>query len=249
MSDVQAGAMNGARCSRRVALVTGANRGIGREIARQLAKQDVVAVIGSRDRAKGRAVAAEFASEGLETPVIALDVDDINSASAAVEEIHGRYGRLDILVNNAAVLMDAGGFTGSLFLVTPEVGTATFRTNVLGPLHMIQAAAPVMREARYGRIVNLSSGAGQLHEMSVGFPTYRMSKSALNALTRIAAAELSAHNIKVNAMCPGWVRTDMGGPNATRTAEEAADTALWLAALPDTGPTGGFFRNRKPIPW
>lgn len=249
MSDVQAGAMNGARSSRRVALVTGANRGIGREIARQLAKQDVVAVIGSRDMAKGRAVAAEFASEGLETPVIALDVDDINSASAAVEEIHGRYGRLDILVNNAAVLMDAGGFTGSLFLVTPEVGTATFRTNVLGPLHMIQAAAPVMREARYGRIVNLSSGAGQLHEMSVGFPTYRMSKSALNALTRIAAAELSAHNIKVNAMCPGWVRTDMGGPNATRTAEEAADTALWLAALPDTGPTGGFFRNRKPIPW
>jgi NAD(P)-dependent dehydrogenase (short-subunit alcohol dehydrogenase family) len=106
-----------------------------------------------------------------------------------------------------------------------------------------------MREQRYGRIVNMSSGAGQLAEMGMGFPAYRMSKSALNALTRITAAELRDANIKVNAVCPGWVRTDMGGPNAQRSVEQGAETPVWLAALPDDGPTGGFFRDRKPIPW
>ena len=106
-----------------------------------------------------------------------------------------------------------------------------------------------LRERGYGRIVNLSSGAGQLTEMGSGFPAYRISKSALNALTRITAAELGAHEIKVNSVCPGWVRTDMGGPHATRTVEHGAETAVWLATLPEDGPTGGFFRDMKPIPW
>jgi NAD(P)-dependent dehydrogenase (short-subunit alcohol dehydrogenase family) len=126
---------------------------------------------------------------------------------------------------------------------------ATYTTNVMGPTRLIQAVMPAMRKAGYGRIVNLSSGAGQLSEMGMGFPAYRMSKAALNALTRVSARELAGDGVKVNAMCPGWVRTGMGGPNAPREPKEAADTAVWLATLPDNGPTGGFFRDRQPIAW
>lgn len=125
----------------------------------------------------------------------------------------------------------------------------TFATNTVGPLRLIEAIVPGMRERGYGRVVNLSSGAGQLSDMGSGFPAYRMSKAALNALTRLTAAELGPGDVKINAMCPGWVRTDMGGPNATRTVEKGAETAVWLATLPADGPSGGFFRDRKPIPW
>ncbi len=234
----------------RTALVTGANRGIGFEIARQLARLGVLAVIGARDPKDGVAAAEKLQSEGLDVPVVALDVDREDSAAAAVAEVKRLYGRLDVLVNNAAILIDApGGFNASLFELTGETARRTFETNVLGPLRLIQAASPLMREQGYGRIVNLSSIAGQLAEMGKGYPAYRISKTALNALTRIAAAELNDGNIKVNAMCPGWVRTDMGGANAERSVEQGADTAVWLATLADDGPTGGFFRDRKPIAW
>jgi NAD(P)-dependent dehydrogenase (short-subunit alcohol dehydrogenase family) len=125
----------------------------------------------------------------------------------------------------------------------------TFATNTVGPLRLIEAFVPGMRERGYGRVVNLSSGAGQLSDMGAGYPAYRMSKAALNALTRITAAELGRGNVKINAMCPGWVRTEMGGPNATRTVDKGAETAVWLATLPADGPSGGFFRDMKPIPW
>jgi len=130
-----------------------------------------------------------------------------------------------------------------------ETYRETLETNVLGPLALAQALVPFMKRNRYGRIVNISSGMGQLSEMGVGSPAYRVSKTALNALTRILAADLKASGILVNSMCPGWVKTDMGGPTAPRTVEQGADTAVWLATLPDGGPTGGFFRDRKPIPW
>lgn len=234
----------------RTALVTGANRGIGFEIVRQLARLGVLAVIGARDPKDGVAAAEKLQSEGLDVPVVALDVDREESSAAAVAEVKRLYGRLDVLVNNAAILIDApGGFNASLFELTGETARRTYETNVLGPLRLIQAAAPLMREQGYGRIVNLSSIAGQLAEMGKGYPAYRISKTALNALTRIAAAELNDGNIKVNAMCPGWVRTDMGGANAERSVEQGADTAVWLATLADDGPTGGFFRDRKPIAW
>ncbi len=234
----------------RTALVTGANRGIGFEIVRQLARLGVLAVIGARDPKDGVSAAEKLQSEGLDVPVVALDEDREDSAAAAVAEVKRLYGRLDVLVNNAAILIDApGGFNASLFELTGETARRTFETNVLGPLRLIQAASPLMREQGYGRIVNLSSIAGQLAEMGKGYPAYRISKTALNALTRIAAAELNDGNIKVNAMCPGWVRTDMGGANAERSVEQGADTAVWLATLADDGPTGGFFRDRKPIAW
>jgi NAD(P)-dependent dehydrogenase (short-subunit alcohol dehydrogenase family) len=234
----------------RTALVSGANRGIGFEIVRQLARLGVLAVIGARDPKDGMAAAEKLKPEGLDIPVVALDVDQDGSAAQAVAEVKRIYGRLDVLVNNAAILIDEpGGFKASLFDLKADTLRRTMETNLLGPMRLIQAAAPLMREQAYGRIVNVSSGAGQLADMGGGYPAYRMSKTALNALTRIAAAELGGGNIKVNAMCPGWVRTDMGGANATRSPEEGADTAVWLATLPDDGPTGGFFRDRKPIAW
>jgi NAD(P)-dependent dehydrogenase (short-subunit alcohol dehydrogenase family) len=234
----------------RTALVSGANRGIGFEIVRQLARLGVLAVIGARDTDDGLAAAEKLKPEGLDIPVVALDVAREGSAAEAVAEVKRIYGRLDILVNNAGILIDEpGGFKASLFDLKADTVRRTMETNLLGPIQLIQAAAPLMREQEYGRIVNVSSGAGQLSEMGSGYPAYRMSKTALNALTRIAAAELGGGNIKVNAMCPGWVRTDMGGPEATRSPEEGADTAVWLATLPDDGPTGGFFRDRKPIAW
>jgi NAD(P)-dependent dehydrogenase (short-subunit alcohol dehydrogenase family) len=131
----------------------------------------------------------------------------------------------------------------------PATWRATLDTNLLGPLLMIQALVPLMKRKGYGRIVNVSSGQGQLTDMGVGTPAYRVSKTALNALTRTTAAELKGSGILANAMCPGWVRTDMGGSGAPRSVEQGADTALWLATLPDNGPSGGYFRDRKPIPW
>jgi NAD(P)-dependent dehydrogenase (short-subunit alcohol dehydrogenase family) len=234
----------------RIALVTGANRGIGLEIVRQLARQGYIAVMGSRTLAKGQAAAQPLTSEGLIVPVVALDVTDDASVRAAVAEVMGLFGRIDVVVNNAAVLIDGPGQpTSNVRSVPVDVVRTTFDTNAIGPLRMIQAALPMMREQGYGRIVNLSSGAGQLAEMGAEYPAYRMSKAALNALTRTTAAELGHGPILVNAMCPGWVRTDMGGPDAARSVAEGAETAVWLATLPDDGPTGGFFRDRAPIPW
>ncbi len=234
----------------RIAVVTGANRGIGLEILKQLSRAGLMTVLCSRDVEKGREAAAKLASEGLEPPVVALDVTDGASIKAAVEEIVGLFGRIDVLVNNAGILHE--GFTAeeaSVLDVSAEVAMETYATNAIGPLRMIQAVVPIMRQGDYGRVVNISSGAGQLAEMGAGYPAYRMSKAALNALTRITAAELGPAPIKINAMCPGWVRTDMGGPNATRSVEQGAETAVWLATLPDTGPTGGYFRDKAPIPW
>jgi NAD(P)-dependent dehydrogenase (short-subunit alcohol dehydrogenase family) len=234
----------------RTALVSGANRGIGFAIVRQLARLGVLAVIGARDPKDGEAAAEKLKTEGLDCPVVKLDVTAEGDAAAAVAEVVRLYGRLDVLVNNAAVLIDGpGGFKASLFDLKAETLRQTFEANLLGPVWLIQAAAPLMRSQGYGRIVNVSSSAGQLSDMRAGYPAYRMSKTALNALTRIAAAELGGGDIKVNAVCPGWVRTDMGGPEAERSPDEGADTAVWLATLPDDGPTGGFFRDRKQIPW
>jgi NAD(P)-dependent dehydrogenase (short-subunit alcohol dehydrogenase family) len=234
----------------RIAIVTGANRGIGFEIVRQLARQGLIAVLGARDPEKGNAAAATLASEGLEPPVVALDVTDDESVRAAVAHVMDLFGRVDVLINNAAILKE--GFSpeeASVLDAPADVVIETFKANTLGPLRLIQAVVPHMKSLGYGRIVNVSSGAGQLAEMGGGFPAYRMSKAALNALTRMTAAELGPADIKINAMCPGWVKTELGGPNATRPVEKGAQTAVWLATLPADGPTGGFFRDMKPIPW
>jgi NAD(P)-dependent dehydrogenase (short-subunit alcohol dehydrogenase family) len=235
---------------KRIALVTGANRGIGLEIVRQLARRGLTTVLAARDLAKGQAAAASLSAEGLDVPVVAIDVTEGESVRAGVAAALGRFARIDVFVNNAGILKE--GFSpedASVFEAPIDLVMQTFATNTVGPLRLIEAIVPGMRERGYGRVVNLSSAAGQLSDMGSGFPAYRMSKAALNALTRLTAAELGPGDVKINAMCPGWVRTDMGGPNATRTVEKGAETAVWLATLPADGPSGGFFRDRKPIPW
>ena len=233
-----------------IALVTGANRGIGFEIVRQLAAAGVRPILSARDPAKGEAAAALLKSDGIEVATIALDVTSEASVEGAIAEIETRYGPIAILVNNAAVLLDGpGGFDSSLFEMTDETLTRTFETNVAAPTKLIQKIVPSMKARGYGRVVNLSSMAGQLAGMTAGFPAYRISKAALNALTRIAAAEAAGGNIKINAMCPGWCRTEMGGPSADRSPAQGAETAVWLATLPDDGPTGGFFQDKAAIAW
>jgi NAD(P)-dependent dehydrogenase (short-subunit alcohol dehydrogenase family) len=174
---------------------------------------------------------------------LALDVRDPDSVGAAVAGIESGPGALDVLVNNAAIYGDPAGAADADLELAHEV----FETNVFGPWRLIQAALPLLRRSASPRIVNLSSGAGQLAEMEGGRAAYRLSKAALNALTKTLAAD--EPEILVNAVSPGWVRTDMGGSSAPRSVEEGAETPIWLATLPDDGPSGGFFKDREPIPW
>jgi NAD(P)-dependent dehydrogenase (short-subunit alcohol dehydrogenase family) len=231
----------------RIAVVTGANRGIGLEIARQLAKSGWHVVLTSRDADKGRQAAARLRELDLAVDALQLDVTDRASCQAAHGWLAQRFERIDALINNAGILIDPKGV--SVLDLPGEVLLQTLETNLFGALNVTQALAPLLRASRGARVVNVSSGMGQLAEMQSGSPAYRISKTALNALTRTLAVELAPQGIKVNTMCPGWVRTDMGGAGATRSVEQGADTAVWLATLPDDGPTGGFFRDRQPIPW
>ena len=234
----------------KTALVTGANRGIGFEIARQLAEQGITVLAGARSDKKAQAAGAAFAKIGVTVVPVVLDIAAAKRMPAILAEIERRHGPIDVLVNNAAILIDGpGGFGASLFEMTDDTFRRTWETNVLGPATTMRALLPGMIARGFGRIVNMSSAAGQLSDMGSGFPAYRVSKTALNALTRIAAAEAARGDVKVNACSPGWVRTDMGGADAPRTPEKGAETAVWLATLPTGGPTGGFFQDKAPIPW
>ncbi len=227
----------------RVALVSGGNRGIGLEVCRQLSEQGVTVVIGSRDEERGRA-----AAEGLEGNVLPhqLDVSDAGSVDRMGAFLEDRFGRLDVLVNNAAISNDDGqnGVDADLDRVKEAL-----EANLFGAWRLCKMAIPLMRRNGYGRIVNVSTGLAALEDMGGGSPGYRVSKTALNALTRILASELRGSGILVNAVNPGWVQTDMGGSGATRSVEEGAEALVWAATLPNSGPTGGFFRDRQPVPW
>ena len=239
---------------RKMALVTGANRGIGLEIARQLAAMEIFVLMGARDEANGRKAAERLTADNLEAAFIRLDMADPESIRQAVAQIENRHGRLDILVNNAGIAHDKGR---SVLDVPLEVLEEAFRTNALGPLLLTRAVVPLMRRNRYGRIVNVSSSMGSLAMMAgassedaaMRVPSYRLSKTALNAVTTLLAMELRDDPILVNSACPGWVRTDMGGEQAPLSPAQGADTPVWLATLPDNGPSGGFFRERKAIEW
>ncbi len=230
---------------RKIALVTGANRGIGHEVCRQLAGMGLRVILTARDQEQGQAAARWMQRDGLDVAFCPLDVAEPAAVEAAYEFVEEHYGRLDVLVNNAAIYPDE---EYSIFDVPLATVDQTMQINLYGPLLLCRAFAPGMRRRNYGRIVNVSSEIGQLSTMGAGTPAYAMSKAALNALTRIVAAEMRG-NVKVNAVCPGWVRTDMGGAAAPRSVAQGAEGIVWLATLPADGPNGGFFRDRRPTAW
>jgi NAD(P)-dependent dehydrogenase (short-subunit alcohol dehydrogenase family) len=227
----------------RVALVSGGNRGIGLEVCRQLSGRGITVVMGSRDAEQGRAAAAEL-PEGV--VVHQLDVADPESVERLARSVEEEFGRLDILVNNAAISNDEGqrGVDADLDRVKEAL-----EANLFGAWRLCEVAIPMMQRNGYGRIVNVSTGLASLEDMGGGSPGYRVSKTALNVLTRILASELRGGGILINAVNPGWVQTDMGGSSATRTVEEGAEALVWAATLPNNGPNGGFFRDREPVAW
>ena len=227
----------------RVALVSGGNRGIGLEVCRRLAAEGLTVILGSRDEERGREAAEGLAGE---VAVRQLDVADAGSVERLAASIENDFGRLDVLVNNAAISNDDGqsGAEADLDRVKEAL-----EANLFGAWRLCEAAIPHMRRGGYGRIVNVSTGLAALEDMGGGSPGYRISKTSLNALTRILASELRGSGILVNAVNPGWVQTDMGGRNANRTVEEGADGVVWAATLPNNGPTGGFFRDRRHVAW
>jgi NAD(P)-dependent dehydrogenase (short-subunit alcohol dehydrogenase family) len=225
-----------------IALVTGSSRGIGREVARQLVDRRYDVVVTARKAADAARAAKEIGARYSH----ALDTSDAKSVDALGAFIESDVGGLDVLMNNAAILLDEGE---SIAKVDPAAFEETWRVNTLGPFLMTQRLIPLLRKSGKGRVVNVSSGAGQLSSMSSYAPSYSTSKAALNAITILFANALRRDHILVNCVDPGWVRTDMGGRSAPRSVSEGADTIIWLATLPDGGPTGGFFHDRKSIAW
>ena len=231
-----------------VALITGANKGLGLEIARQLGKKGITVVLGAR-QGKAEAPAAALRADGLDARAVELDVTNAADVAALPAFFEKNFGGLDILVNNAGVQLDNG------FDTSPDSLRQTYEANVIGPYAITQALLPMLRQASAGRIVNQSSILGSLTTISEGqggswaTPGYTSSKAALNMLTVVLAQHLADTNIKVNAAHPGWVKTDLGGEGAPLGVREGARTAVRLALLPADGPTGGYFHEEESLPW
>lgn len=234
----------------KVALITGANKGLGLEIARQLGRQNITVVLGARDPSKGETATQTLQAENIDAHAVQLDVTSAVDVSALPAFFNERFGRLDILVNNAGVQHDFDGGE-----VTLDTLRRTYEANVFGPYALTQALLPLLIAAPAGRIVNHSSILGSLETVSGGgagdwaTPAYTSSKAALNMLTVVAALQLQNTNVKINAAHPGWVKTDLGGASAPLAIADGAKTAVWLATLPEGGPTGGFFHLSDRLPW
>jgi NAD(P)-dependent dehydrogenase (short-subunit alcohol dehydrogenase family) len=232
--------------SPRTALVTGANKGIGFEVARQLAERGFHIFLTARDSSRGKVAAAKLAKSGANVTFLKLDVSEPRSVKSMTTALTKKIDRLDVLVNNAAILENSD--VSVLDVAAGEV-ERTWRTNTLGPLLVAQALAPLLRRSKRGVVINISSGWGSLHDMTDEASAYGISKAALNAVTRQLAAAFRSDRVAVNSVCPGWVRTDMGGASASRSVAEGADTVVWLATEAPRKITGKFLRDRKPIPW
>jgi NAD(P)-dependent dehydrogenase (short-subunit alcohol dehydrogenase family) len=246
----------------KIAMVTGANRGLGFEISRQLGLKAMTVLVGARDSEKGEKAAVVLRGEGLDARAIALDVVDSASITSAVEAVRSDFGKLDVLVNNAAVLLDIGVQPSD---VKEEVLRSTFEVNFFGPYRLTQQFVPLLKKSRRGRIVNLATQVASLNQLADPnspfkddiCPAYQASKAALNVMTLVFAKELRESGIKVNSVCPGWVMTDMGHDDLPDYGDaihpmpppEAVEKLIWLTELTDDGPTGGFFREGEPVPW
>lgn len=231
---------------KKVALVTGSYRGLGLETVKQLANSGFHAIISGRRSEAGRSAAENLKSKGLDVSYLDLDVTSEDSIAAASKLVRDQFGHLDVLVNNAGIHYDMGNSS-----INPNwkiVDEAT-QVNFLGAWRVTVGFLNLIKKSIAGRIVNVSSGAGSLNDVTPGTPAYSASKAAMNMLTIQLASELESSDIKINSVCPGWVRTEMGGPQAPRGVEEGAKGIVWAATLDQDGPTGGFFRDGKPIAW
>ena len=229
----------------RIAIITGANRGLGFETARQLAQQGFRVYVTGRDEARARAAADKLAEDGLDAVAAVLDVASDESVDRFARDVLAELPRVDVLVNNAGAIVESSG--GALDVSAATV-LESLNTNTLGAYRVSQRVLPRMNDAGYGRIVNVSSGMGALTDMGSGWPAYRISKTALHAVTRQFHAAAKP-GVKVNAVCPGWVRTEMGGASATRSIPEGAASIMAAATLPDDGPSGAFLRDGSVIDW
>ena len=229
----------------KTALITGANKGIGHEVARQLAGKEFHVFIGARNRDAGRKAVDQITKKGGKATFLEIDVADNASVTAAVREFSKVADQLDVLVNNAGIMVDGDD---AILEVSDELVRKTLETNTLGALRVTRAFASLLAKSRAPRVINVSSGGGQLTGGADGWaPAYCISKTALNGVTSQLATALP--KFAINSVCPGWVRTDMGGRNATRSVEEGADTIVWLASDAPQNLTGKFLRDRKEIPW
>lgn len=236
----------------RIALVSGSNRGIGLETCRQLARHGLTVILTSRDGTTGKAAADKLVSEGLRVVYRPLDVCRDDSIRKLLAFLRSEFGRLDVLINNAAIFPERTlpkSAASELATLDPEILRSTLETNLYGPLRLIQQALPLMRKGGYGRIVNVSAGLGRVSELGAGYPAYRISKAALNALTRIAAAESPCDNILINAVDPGGAPTRLGSTDNARSVAEAAAGIVWAATLRAGAPSGVLFRDGQTIAW
>lgn len=234
--------------AKKIALVTGGNKGIGLAVCRELARAGCRVLLGGRDADRVDAAVKKLRRSKLDVSGLVLDVADAASVLAALRAVQRDFGKLHILVNNAGILIDAPP-QRKLQTVQLDTIRATFEINFYGVLRMVQAFLPMMKEQNYGRIVNVSSQMGQLTDSNGDFVAYRTSKTALNSLTRIIANDVEEYNIKCNAVCPGWVRTDMGGQDADRTPKKGAETIVWLALQGNNSPNGGFYQDKNLLAW
>ncbi len=233
-----------------VAVITGGNRGMGLTTCRALAEGGFHVLLASRDLDSGKVLAKSMSDEGLSVEAVKLEMTSQSDIDALASYLQDAHGRVDVLINNAGILIDGDlDHATGICDADAEAIRKTVEVNTIGPMMLIKALLPLMQQADYGRIVNISSGMGQLVDMGGRHPGYRISKTALNAVTRIFAAELEGSNITINSVCPGWVRTDMGGANADRSLEQGIDTAIWLATSTDSMLSGGFYRDRESIDW
>jgi len=232
--------------AQKTALVTGANRGIGLEVARQLAEQGFHVFLTARNRDSGSKAATTLQKQGGKVSFVELDVANTESIKRAAKEVADATDHLDVLVNNAGVLEDSDG---DVLQTDPERVLKTIDTNAVGPLRVTQAFAPLLAKSDSGRVINVSSGAGALHDMDSYAPAYSISKTALNAVTRQLAAAFKSKGVAVNSVSPGWVRTDMGGSGAPRSVEQGADGIVWLAINAPQDLTGQFVHDRRTIQW
>jgi NAD(P)-dependent dehydrogenase (short-subunit alcohol dehydrogenase family) len=231
---------------KQVALVTGGNRGIGYELVKQLALKGYKVILASRDPEMGHEAAQKLIDSNLDVSFVEMDVDNQESINQAASTVNKRFGRLDVLVNNAGVYLDKNE---KLLAMDLGILEKTMATNFFGVYHVIRYFIPLMEKQGYGRIINVSSEYGAMSEMSYpGVGAYKLSKIALNGLTRLVASEINS-DIKINAVDPGWVSSDMGGQSAPITPKQAAESILWLATIGPEGPNGGFFRDGEQIDW